>query len=664
MIARGERGIAVKQKTMLRLLAVALVLMLVSCIGASLIQTDMGRIQIMDVKIPMPQGETLRVLIHKPETASRENPAPCVITSHGYHATLETQDITSIELARRGFVVFNMDTYSAGDSSGTVEEYAYNRSYYGLGMLQLVEYVYQNIDYIDRDRIGITGHSTGGRNVSFTLDAYGRNEHGKVYADQPADGGDYSTKVRSALILAFFPDRYLLSNLPSGVNVGINFARYDEGAPVQVSKVDGYQWPDMTVSPEAKFFINQAVPGTFTMDTSISTSPETGKDVVELSGFDNHEKVEIGRYYGDIADGSMRVVYNPPTSHQWQFFSAQNATITNQYFMDTLGAPNPIAAGSQLWFLKECFNALGLIGFFLFLLPFACLLMKTAFFSGIREEVPAAKPQPADSRGRLISVISLVLLAVIPGATVMPTFSGLAYGKIFTDGVANNSTPFFPQPGPNAIIVWALVNAAAAIAIFAAGYFLYGREHGDNPDRWGVRTTWTNVGKSALLAFLVTSVAYSFVLLADRFFIVDFRFWSFAIRAADGNILALVPHYLPFMLVFWLVTSFMVNASARTETKKEWQNTALCVAVNVAGLLGLIAIQFAVLFSTGVAMWNANRSWVNICLIIPFVPMMIAGTVIVRKSFKHTGTIYFGAFLMALVSTLIMVANANTILRL
>lgn len=239
MIARGERGIAVKQKTMLRLLAVALVLMLVSCIGASLIQTDMGRIQIMDVKIPMPQGETLRVLIHKPETASRENPAPCVITSHGYHATLETQDITSIELARRGFVVFNMDTYSAGDSSGTVEEYAYNRSYYGLGMLQLVEYVYQNIDYIDRDRIGITGHSTGGRNVSFTLDAYGRNEHGKVYADQPADGGDYSTKVRSALILAFFPDRYLLSNLPSGVNVGINFARYDEGAPVQVSKVDG-----------------------------------------------------------------------------------------------------------------------------------------------------------------------------------------------------------------------------------------------------------------------------------------------------------------------------------------------------------------------------------------------------------------------------------------
>lgn len=652
-----------KQKTMLRLLAAALLLMLISCIGASAIQTDMGNIQVMDVKIPMPQGETLRVLIHRPANATKENPAPCVVTSHGYHATLETQDITSIELARRGFVVFNMDTYSAGDSSGTVEEYAYNRSYYGLGMLQLVEYIYNNIDYIDKERIGITGHSTGGRNVAFTLDAYGRNEHGKVYADQPEDGSEYSTKVSSALILAFFPDRYLLSNLPSGVNVGINFARYDEGATVQVTKVDGYQWPDMTVSPEAKFFINQTAPGTFTMDTSVTTDRETGKDAVELSGYDNNEKVEIGKYYGNIDDGTMRVVYNPPTSHQWQFFSAQNATITNQYFMDTLGAPNPIAANNQLWFLKECFNALGLVGFFLFLLPFACLLMRAPFFAGIRQDVPAPRPRPTDTKGKLVSIVSLILLAVLPGITVMPVFSDLAYGKIFTNAVTNNSTDFFPQPGPNAIIIWALVNGLAAIAIFVISYFVYGKANGDKPDNWGVKTTWARVGKAALLAFLVVAVAYGFVLLADLFFTVDFRFWSFAIRAAEGNILALVPRYLPFMLVFWLAASFMVNANARTECKKEWHNTALCVAVNVIGLVGLVIVQFAVLFTTGTAMWYANRAWVNICLIIPFIPMMIVGTIILRKAFKHTGTIYFGAFLMALVSTLIMVANANTILR-
>ncbi len=86
-----------KQKKMkpIAWVAVSLILILVSCIGASLIQTDFGSVTITDVRLPMPDGETLRVLVHRPAAATPENPAPAVITSHGYHATLETQDITS-----------------------------------------------------------------------------------------------------------------------------------------------------------------------------------------------------------------------------------------------------------------------------------------------------------------------------------------------------------------------------------------------------------------------------------------------------------------------------------------------------------------------------------------------------------------------------------------
>lgn len=643
-------------------LALSLVLIMVSCIAASLIQTDFGKVTITDVRIPMPTGEMLRVLIHRPDTATAENPAPCVITSHGYHATLETQDITSIELARRGFVVFNMDTYSAGSSSGTVIDYADSRSYYGLGMLQLVDFVHDNIDYIDPERIGITGHSTGGRNVAFTLDAYGRNEHGLEYVGQPADASSYENKVSSALILAFFPDKYLLNNMPSGVNVGINFARYDEGATVQVTKVDGYQWPDMTVSPEAKFFINTTTPGAFTLQADAGINPETGKNDVALSGWDNNEKVEIGKYYGNIDDGTLRVVYNPDTSHQWQFFSKKNATITNQFFMDTLGAPNPINAENQVWFAKEVMNAIGLVGFFLMLIPLASLLMKTPFFASLEQPAGPAKPAPKTSRAKAVFLVSILLLTVLPGLTVMPVFSDLAYGKIFSNGVTNNSTDFFPQPGPNAIIVWAVVNALLAILIFALGYYIDGKKSGDNPAKWGLKIPGKDLGKSALLAFLVMCISYAMVLIADRFFKTDFRFWSFAVRAADGNILELWWHYVPFMIVFWLATSFMVNISARIQTKKEWHNTAMCVGVNTLGLIVLIAIQFIVLFNTGVAAWYANRAWVNICLVIPFVPMMAIGTVVLRKAYKQTGNIYLGALIMAFVSTLVSISTANTIL--
>ncbi len=105
-----------------------------------------------------------------------------------------------------------------------------------------------------------------------------------------------------------------------------------------------------------------------------------------------------------------------------------------------------------------------------------------------------------------------------------------------------------------------------------------------------------------------------------------------------------------------------MNAGA-VEGEKEWEHTLVCILINIAGLAGLVAIQFIVLFSTGQAMWHANRSWVNICLIIPFIPMMIFGTIILRRMYKKTGTIYLGAFTMAFVATLLTVANANTIMR-
>lgn len=88
----------------------------------------------------------------------------------------------------------------------------------------------------------------------------------------------------------------------------------------------------------------------------------------------------------------------------------------------------------------------------------------------------------------------------------------------------------------------------------------------------------------------------------------------------------------------------------------------MCVVVNTIGLIGLCAVQFFVLFTTGVAAFYVNRAWVNICLIIPFIPMMAIGTVVLRKAYQRTGTIYLGAFLMAFISTLVSVSTANAIL--
>ena len=64
-------------------LAVALILCLVGAFGASLIQSDFGRVEITDVVIRTSAGEYTGYLF-VPDNATAETPAPAIVTSHGY----------------------------------------------------------------------------------------------------------------------------------------------------------------------------------------------------------------------------------------------------------------------------------------------------------------------------------------------------------------------------------------------------------------------------------------------------------------------------------------------------------------------------------------------------------------------------------------------------
>ena len=106
-------------KTAVRLLCVAIVLVLVSCIGASALQTDFGRVQITKFTIPTDNGKWVSGNLFRPVSASADDPVPLVITSHGYLNNNQMQDITAIELSRRANAVMAMDAYYHGDSSSS-----------------------------------------------------------------------------------------------------------------------------------------------------------------------------------------------------------------------------------------------------------------------------------------------------------------------------------------------------------------------------------------------------------------------------------------------------------------------------------------------------------------------------------------------------------------
>ena len=77
------KGSKEMSKSAKRVFCIALVLILVSCIFASLIQTDFGKVQITTVNIVTDSGSTLCGHLYRPKDATAENPLPGIVTCHG-----------------------------------------------------------------------------------------------------------------------------------------------------------------------------------------------------------------------------------------------------------------------------------------------------------------------------------------------------------------------------------------------------------------------------------------------------------------------------------------------------------------------------------------------------------------------------------------------------
>ena len=147
-------------------LCISIVLMLLSCLATMAIQTDFGGVTVTEINWVTENGHTMNGWLFVPDTATAENPAPAIVTSHGMYNNKGMQDLNFVELSRRGYVVLAQDMPNHGDSEnvssiGTVT----------MGLYESVK-VLSRMNNVDASRIGITGHSLGGMscNVAVTLD--------------------------------------------------------------------------------------------------------------------------------------------------------------------------------------------------------------------------------------------------------------------------------------------------------------------------------------------------------------------------------------------------------------------------------------------------------------------------------------------------------------
>lgn len=633
-------GMGTKNKSVVRRLCIALTLIIISSAGAALLQSDFGRTEIISFQIPTEGGQWISGTIYKPKNASAQNKVPAVVTCHGYLNNSQMQDLNVIELSRRGMAVVAMDAYYHGKSSPASKPMMTSVAEDGIGMIPMVEYV-SELDYVNQEKIGIIGHSMGGMAVWCTLMYYGAqyaqaieaaqaedSDGGTKITDAEAAAADAANKVAAGLSTSFIQFSTEDNFKSIHANVGINYGKYDEGA-YEMAKGCG----DLSGgAPEALAAVNSVLS-------------------------EKADSVEIGKFYGNAEDKTLRVIYNPPQIHPWQHFSKGSAAFAVQFFEKAFGMNSGLKPDHQIWFIKELFNLAGLIGVLSLIVPMGLLLLEVPVFKSLKGNVPAPMISLNGRHKKLIFWGLWAVSWIVSGVFFMPVSK---LDKVFFPGqTAYEPSDIFPQPSTNFILLWALFNAVVGVLIFTAVLRKYRKENGVFPDMSDLKIGMSGFCKTFGLAICVFTGFYLTVFLSEYIFKTDFRFWVLGICTFSSDKLLILLQYIPFYFIYYFMLSVMNNKISRVGGQKESVNVFLCGLSNVLGIVMINALQYIKLFISGTSLFQEDRLYPMV--VIPLIVWLFAAAYIGRKFYRATGKVWLGAMVNCMIILMIGIANTATL---
>lgn len=122
-------------------LVIALVVVLLASFAAQAFNTSGYSVSVSRIYFDTEHG-TLSGLLYMPKGVSGSNPAPTLVTTHGYLNSAEMQDANAIEMSRRGVVVLALDQYDHGHSRAT-EENSNWMAFWTNSQYDAVNYMYE-----------------------------------------------------------------------------------------------------------------------------------------------------------------------------------------------------------------------------------------------------------------------------------------------------------------------------------------------------------------------------------------------------------------------------------------------------------------------------------------------------------------------------------------
>ena len=602
-------------------LLVCFVLLLSSSFLASLVQTSFGKVDIELMSLETPDGQKLVYDLYKPSIATAENQVPFIVVVPGFQRSKEALSNIALELSRRGFAIALIDPYAQGMSSSSVSRMAATTQ--GYGMFALVDYAYDgNFSFVNKNLIASTGHSMGG-NAAIR----GANYFGKQALKSGAKSKLHSVYV-SGYVLTLREN--ILKDSKS--NMGVSYALYDEGA--FRNELKGWDAANMKIAPESLRVVNGVLPKN-----------------------ERIKEVELGKYYGDESNNTLRVIFNEELLHPFQPYNKEATANQIEYFEKALGSPIKINSSNQIWQIKEFLTLLNLIVSLLMLIPIARFFLQLNFFKEIIKNVPSALPKQTQ-QGKFIFWVIFFTSALIACISFIPMVD--VAKVLFYESANRELTWFFPQRMNNSVMLWAAFNGIIGLCIFYISYQLFGRHHGVKIDSWGIRINRYELAKTVLLGLIIFISYYAILYTIYYFFHVDYRFWFMGVRVFQPEMLIVLAMYFPLFFIFFFSNSLRVNGGMRFENQSEWQSKLIAGFANSFGLMLIIIIQYVTYATSGTVFWTTN--WLSVNLLFGIVPMMFVLPYFNRLFFQLTGRVYLGPIVTCLI--FIMILSTNTVVYL
>jgi pimeloyl-ACP methyl ester carboxylesterase len=563
---------------------IGLILILAGGVLAYLTQTS-GGIQIRDVRFPGANSITMSALLYVPANATAQLPAPGILAVHGYINSRETQDGFAIEFARRGYVVLALDQTGQGYSDGP----AFANGFGGPDGLAYL----RRLAFVDKDNIGLEGHSMGGWTVLAAATAM-PNDYKSMVLEGSSTGKPFAAEGTTS-----WPR-----------NVALVFAQYEE-------------------FPELMWGVEHA--------RDVIQSPKL------WALFGTQGAVEPGKEYGDLAQGTARVLYTPAITHPAEHISHEAIGYSLDWFARTLKGGTPRPSDDQIWLRKELGTLIALAGFVVLLLGVFDGLLEAPFFSHLRLPAIADGSAPTTTQttegGRWVT--ALLLSAFIPALTYYPAF---ALGGTFV-----TPSRFLPQGITNQILVWAVINGLIALALMP---FAPKRAR-----RSGIITP------SILIALVTVAVGYVVLWLSDLAFKIDFRFWIVALKLMSAKqFLIFLIYLLPFT-VFFVIALHVLHRNFSSLGASRGALYLTNILALTLGFIVLVGAQYLTMWLSG-KLFNPipDPGFVPLSTIvaIQFVPLLAICAVIATFTWRRTGSSLPGALICGLFVTWYVVAGTAT----